>query len=153
MGLLDTLAQLAQQQGNQQSQPVLGDLLKNLLQGKSPDASAPSASPPPSAAAPQADNPVNLDQGLADLLAKLEAGGLGEQIKSWIGTGQNAPVEPSDLGSALGKTTVTRMADQAGVSRDDLLSQLAKALPGIIDSLTADGRVPGQAASDSTRRV
>jgi uncharacterized protein YidB (DUF937 family) len=37
------------------------------------------------------------------------------------------------------------MADKAGCSQQDLLSQLAKALPGIIDKLTQDGRVPTQA--------
>lgn len=158
MGLLDVLAQIAQQ-GNQSQQtgqaPALGDLLKELLQGKAPaDGSAPPAAPqPPGATASEVDPGASLNEGLAELIAKLEAGGLGEQIKSWIGSGQNAPVEPGDLGSALGQNTVARMAEKAGVGHDDLLSQLAKALPGIIDSLTADPRAPSQAANDTTRSV
>jgi uncharacterized protein YidB (DUF937 family) len=37
------------------------------------------------------------------------------------------------------------MADKAGCSQDDLLTQLSKALPGLIDKLTQDGRIPSQA--------
>lgn len=143
MGLLDdALRQLTQ--GNQipQSNPTkpgggLADVLQDLLQGKAPGAQAPApqAAPPPSTGVPD---------GLAGLIAKLEAAGLGDQVKSWVGTGQNQPVEPSDLGAALGKKTVGQMADQCGVQQSDLLSQLAKALPMIIDKLTADGRVPTQ---------
>jgi len=40
--------------------------------------------------------------GLGGLLNKLEQGGLGNQTKSWVGTGQNQPVSPSQLGQALG---------------------------------------------------
>jgi uncharacterized protein YidB (DUF937 family) len=36
------------------------------------------------------------------------------------------------------------MADKAGCSQDDLLTQLSKALPGLIDKLTHDGRIPTQ---------
>src|SRR5215472_16429194 len=40
--------------------------------------------------------------GLGGLLNKLEQGGLGDVTKSWVGPGQNQPVSPSQLGSALG---------------------------------------------------
>lgn len=144
MGLLDdTLRQVAQ---SNQLQPFLANVLQELLRGASPDTTAPASAPsapstasPPSA--PQAST-SEFPNGLADLLAKLEAAGLGDQVKSWVGTGQNAPVEPGDLGSALGAQTITKMADHAGVSQDDLLTQLAKVLPGLVDKLTPDGRFP-----------
>lgn len=149
MGLLDdALRQLTQgnqiPQGNQTPQPGggfggLADVIQDLLQGKAPGSGA---APQP---APQAA-PQPVPDGLAGLIAKLEAAGLGDQVKSWVGTGQNQPVAPSDLGAALGKKTVTQMANQCGVQQDDLLSQLAKALPVIIDKLTVDGRVPTQKA-------
>ena len=135
MGLLDdALRQLTQ--GNQ-TQPGLSEVLQDLLQGKVPASGGQQQQA--QVPQPQAANPGEAG-GLADLIAKLEAGGLGDQVKSWIGNGQNAPVAPQDLGSALGKNTVSNMADKAGVPEDDLLTQLAKALPGIIDKLTSDGR-------------
>ena len=82
--------------------------------------------------------------GLGGLLAQLQAAGLDDVVKSWVGTGQNKPVQPDELGDALGKKAVTQMADKAGCSQDDLLTQLSKALPGLIDKLTHDGRIPTQ---------
>lgn len=140
MGLLDdVLRQITQ---GDQSQAGLADVLQDLLQGKSQVSGTP---PPAPQAAPQPSGSA-APSGLADLIAKLEAAGLGDQVKSWIGTGQNEPVAPSDLGDALGKKTVTQMADKAGVDQSDLLTQLAKALPVIIDKLTVDGRMPDRKA-------
>src|SRR5215468_6872396 len=40
--------------------------------------------------------------GLGGLLDKLQKGGLGDVANSWVGSGQNQPVSPNKLGSALG---------------------------------------------------
>jgi YidB-like protein len=73
--------------------------------------------------------------------------------KSWLGTGQNAPVAPKDLGAALGRENVRQAADQAGIPPDDLLTQLSKALPGLIDRLSPNGRLPNtQEISDMLRK-
>jgi uncharacterized protein YidB (DUF937 family) len=44
----------------------------------------------------------------------------------------------------LGKTTVTELAAKAGVSERELLDMLSKSLPGLVDHLTPQGRVPSQ---------
>ena len=49
---------------------------------------------------------------------------------------------PGQLGSALGQTTVSELARQAGMSEQELLAQLSRVLPGVVDKLTPDGRVP-----------
>ncbi len=148
MGILDdALRQFTQGGGANASQPLVV-VLQELLVGKPQQPGARQASPqreaevPQSSAAPQGGAGAG---GLGGLLAQLQAAGLDDAVKSWIGTGQNKPVQPEDLGDALGKRAVTQMADKAGCSQQDLLSQLAKALPGIIDKLTQDGRVPTQA--------
>jgi len=87
--------------------------------------------------------------GLGALLQQLQSAGLEDAVRSWIGNGENKPVQPDHLGPALGTDAVSQMADKAGCSQDDLLSQLAKALPGLIDTLTNDNRAgspggPGQ---------
>jgi uncharacterized protein YidB (DUF937 family) len=87
------------------------------------------------------------------MLQKLQNSGLDDVIKSWLGTGQNAPVAPKDLGAALGRENVRQAADQAGIPPDDLLTQLSKALPGLIDRLTPNGRLPNtQEISDMLRK-
>jgi uncharacterized protein YidB (DUF937 family) len=80
--------------------------------------------------------------GLGGLLNKLSEAGHDDKVNSWIGTGQNKPIESRQLGTALGPKTVSDLAQQSGLSEQDLLSQLAKSLPGIIDQLTPGGRVP-----------
>jgi len=146
MGLLDdTLKQLTQGGGNA-NQPLVA-VFQELLLGK-PQAGNQTAPPQQQAATPQATPSAGQDPGalggLGGLLAQLQASGLDDVVKSWVGTGQNKPVQPDALGDALGKRTVTQMADKAGCSQDDLLTQLSKALPGLIAKLTQDGRIPSQ---------
>src|SRR5215472_5068737 len=80
--------------------------------------------------------------GLGGLLNKLQQGGLGDQTKSWIGSGQNQPVSPSQLGSALGPNILKTVSQLTGLSEEDLTKQLSQVLPGVVNGLTPNGRVP-----------
>jgi uncharacterized protein YidB (DUF937 family) len=80
--------------------------------------------------------------GLGDLLQKLEQGGLGPAVQSWVGNGQNQPVSPQDLHSALGQEQVQQAAAQTGMGTQELLALLAQNLPAIIDKMTPNGQVP-----------
>jgi uncharacterized protein YidB (DUF937 family) len=46
------------------------------------------------------------------------------------------------LQHALGQDTVEGLARETGMQRDDLLSQLSRLLPEVIDKLTPQGRLP-----------
>ena len=80
--------------------------------------------------------------GLGGLLNKLQQGGLGNETKSWVGSGQNQPVSPGQLGSALGPNVIKTLAQKSGISEDELTKQLSQVLPGIVDKLTPNGRLP-----------
>src|SRR5215469_12070497 len=80
--------------------------------------------------------------GLAGLLEKLQGAGHGEVVKSWVGPGQNQPIEPGQLRSALGQKTVSDVAQQAGLNEQDFLTQLSQNLPQFVDKLTPNGRIP-----------
>lgn len=82
------------------------------------------------------------ETGLDGLIDRFQRGGLGETIESWIGHGDNRPVQPRQLADALGPDTVDALQQRTGLQRDDLLSQLAQALPQVIDRLTPQGRRP-----------
>jgi uncharacterized protein YidB (DUF937 family) len=82
--------------------------------------------------------------GFDGLLERLERGGQGPKAQSWIGHGQNEPIAPHELQNALGDDTVDQLATQTGMPKGDLLSQLSNLLPGVIDRLTPNGRVPEQ---------
>ena len=80
--------------------------------------------------------------GLIGLVARMQQSGLGDVAKSWVGSGDNLPVSPDQLGGVLGHDTVTSMAGQLGMNHGDLLSQLSHMLPQVVDKLTAQGQIP-----------
>ena len=80
--------------------------------------------------------------GVEGLVSSLRAGGLGGVVDSWVSTGTNVPVEPQQLGAALGPDTVNQLSAKTGLSIETLLPLLAAFLPMIIDHLTPDGQVP-----------
>jgi uncharacterized protein YidB (DUF937 family) len=75
-------------------------------------------------------------------LDKLQKGGLGEAANSWVGSGQNQPVSPAQLGSALGPNIVKVLAQSSGLSEEEISKQLSQVLPGVVDKLTPEGRLP-----------
>ena len=82
--------------------------------------------------------------GLADLVASFRQAGLGHVADSWVGTGPNQTVSPDQLRNVLGPDRVRDMAGQAGVEPSDLLSQLSRHLPRVVDGMTPNGRLPDE---------
>jgi uncharacterized protein YidB (DUF937 family) len=80
--------------------------------------------------------------GLGGLLDKLQKGGLENVANSWVGSGQNQPVSPGQLGPALGSDIIKALAQRSGLSEDELTKQLSQVLPGVVDKLTPAGRLP-----------
>ena len=79
---------------------------------------------------------------LNDLLKQFQDNGHTETANSWVSAGPNKQISPGDLASALGADQINTLSSQTGLSRDELLSGLAKQLPDIINQLTPDGRLP-----------
>ncbi len=82
--------------------------------------------------------------GLDGLVQKFTKGGLGDIVSSWVSTGANLPITPEQIQKGLGPTQISQMASQVGLSPEAMSNQLAKILPGVIDKLTPDGKVPAQ---------
>jgi uncharacterized protein YidB (DUF937 family) len=104
----------------------LGDLLKGGLGGLLAGGAAGSV----------------ISGGLGDLLKQFQQNGQGDTANSWVGKGENKPIAPGDLANALGADQIDSLASQTGLPRDDLLSGLSRYLPGVIDHLTPEGRLP-----------
>lgn len=80
--------------------------------------------------------------GLGSLLQQFEKAGLGHVVQSWVGSGQNLPISADQLQQVLGGDQVSAMAQQAGTSHGDLMSQLSQLLPQVVDQLTPQGQMP-----------
>jgi uncharacterized protein YidB (DUF937 family) len=88
------------------------------------------------------DNGQGGGAGLAGLVQQLQQAGLGEQVNSWIGTGQNLPVSAEQLQGAFGSGQMSQMAEKMGLSTGDLGAQLSQMLPQVVDQLTPNGQLP-----------
>jgi len=80
--------------------------------------------------------------GLGSVLGALQSKGLGDVVSSWISTGENKSISPQQLQSALGPEKVSQFAKQAGVSGNEASAALAGMLPGLVDKLSPDGKLP-----------
>jgi uncharacterized protein YidB (DUF937 family) len=80
--------------------------------------------------------------GLGALMQKFQAAGLGEQMNSWVGKGQNLPVSAEQLGSVFGQEQMGQMAERMGLSTGDLGSQMSQMLPQAVDHFTPGGQAP-----------
>jgi len=142
MGAFDDALQKAVPGGNIAT-PIavaVGALLLGRFFGGS---SAPAPAQAPATPAPLPTNvPAgSLVGGLGDLIGKLTSGGV-PQVNSWVGPGANEPVQPGQLGGALGQSTLNELSQKTGMSQQELLAGLAAVLPQLINHLTPNGRVP-----------
>jgi len=81
--------------------------------------------------------------GLQGLVQQFQKSGLGEQVASWVGTGSNLPISGDQIAKAFsGGGQLGQIASKLGISENDAAGGLAGMLPGLIDKLTPDGKVP-----------
>ena len=76
---------------------------------------------------------------LNGLVAALEKGGLGPQVQSWLGNGNNLPITADQLKAVLGNSQVQDFARHLGLPVDETLKLLAQYLPEIVDKASPNG--------------
>jgi uncharacterized protein YidB (DUF937 family) len=80
--------------------------------------------------------------GLQNLISQFDSKGLGDVIGSWVGTGQNKSISPDQLQNVFGSDALGGIASKLGLNVNDLTGQLSNLLPGVVDKLTPEGKVP-----------
>jgi uncharacterized protein YidB (DUF937 family) len=90
-----------------------------------------------------------LSGGLRDLVNTFKQKGHGDVAESWVGRGPNKQIAPSQLEQAIGSDVLETLSQRTGLSREELLSRLAKNLPDAVDKYTPEGRIP--TAADFSR--
>jgi uncharacterized protein YidB (DUF937 family) len=79
--------------------------------------------------------------GLQGLIQQLTQAGLGQQVQSWVSSGQNLPVSAEQITQALGSGKLQDIAKQLGIDHADAAGGLASLLPHVVDHLTPNGAV------------
>ena len=90
-----------------------------------------------------------LSGGLGELVDRFKQAGHGDTTNSWIGTGANKQIAPTDLEQAVGPEVLDTLTKQTGLSRGELLARLSRELPNAVDKYTPQGRLPTE--SDLSR--
>lgn len=91
--------------------------------------------------------------GMEGIFNQLQKGGLDDLLNSWIGTGQNKPMNADQVNDVFGDETLSNVAQQAGVEKAQAQDILSQALPQIIDMLTPNGREGGVQPEVITQRA
>ncbi len=78
---------------------------------------------------------------LGGIMEKMKAGGLGDQLESFLGDGENAEMSEDQVKSAFGEEGLSNVANKLGVDSDTAASQLKDILPGLLDKASSGGNL------------
>jgi len=73
---------------------------------------------------------------LSSIISNVTNGDLGEVISSWIGSGENAPIEADKVSDLIGEEKVEEFAQKLGIDTDTAKDELANVLPNLVDQAT-----------------
>jgi uncharacterized protein YidB (DUF937 family) len=139
---------------------ILGEILKQVLEGAAQQQAPPQRAPQPRQQAPQPPQGMPSANDLTDILTQIFGGGgaqklpdvvrqfeekgMREQVDSWVRTGPNKPVDRRQIEDVFGGRELDELSRRKGIDRDQLAEVLAKYLPRIIDELTPQGQLSGR---------
>lgn len=83
--------------------------------------------------------------GLGDLMDTFRRSGQAETADSWITPGvPTKGLRPDEVEQAIGADNLDELSRRTGLTRDELLQRLSKAIPETVDRMTPDGRFPSE---------
>jgi uncharacterized protein YidB (DUF937 family) len=85
--------------------------------------------------------------GIAGVIQKFEAAGLGGVVQSWLGASSNHPVDGGQVQSILGAGPVGQVAGQLDIPLGEAAGHIAQILPLILDHLSPNGQPPAGGAA------
>ena len=83
-----------------------------------------------------------LSTGLSDLMKSFQQSGHEKTAQSWVDKGPNKAIAPQELERAIGSEKIEWLLKETGMSRQELMTELSRELPTMVDQLTPEGRLP-----------
>jgi uncharacterized protein YidB (DUF937 family) len=81
--------------------------------------------------------------GLAGVVEKFRASGMGDTVNSWIAAGtKNLPITADQVRAALGNEHVVSLASKLGIDPANAAEKIAAMLPQAVDAATPNGVLP-----------
>ena len=88
---------------------------------------------------------IQRNGGVGGLLDQFKQAGHGQQVASWVSTGDNEPIDAQAVGEVVGQDELSRLSQQLGVPSDQVAGGLAQLLPQVVNQLSPAGDVPSDA--------
>ncbi len=76
---------------------------------------------------------------IGSLLGKMQSGGLAEMAASFLGDGENAEMEDSNITDLFGSDKISEFASQLGLSESEAVGGLREAMPQMMDQASSGG--------------
>ena len=83
--------------------------------------------------------------GVQGIVTQLEQQGLGNTVRSWVGTGANHPISADQVHQVFGGA-ISTIAAKLGMTPQELAAKVSQHLPAAIDHLTPGGAIPTKTA-------
>lgn len=83
--------------------------------------------------------------GLGDLMDTFRQSGQADVADSWVTPGvPTKGLRPDEVERAIGAENLDELTRRTGLTREELLQRLSKAIPENVDRMTPDGRFPSE---------
>ena len=83
-----------------------------------------------------------LSGGLGELIDRFKQSGQADTVDSWVSTGPNKQIAPSQVEQAIGPDVLATLSTQTGLSKEEILARLSRELPNAVDKYTPQGHLP-----------
>lgn len=84
----------------------------------------------------------NSDNGgfdIGSILGKMQGGGMADMAQSWLGDGDNAPMDDNQVTEMFGADKISDFASQLGLSNEEAVGGLRDAMPQMVDKASSGG--------------
>jgi uncharacterized protein YidB (DUF937 family) len=76
---------------------------------------------------------------IGSLLGKMQGGGMADMAQSWLGNGDNQPMEDNQVTEMFGADKISEFASRLGMSESDAIGGLRDAMPQMVDQASSGG--------------
>ena len=78
---------------------------------------------------------------IGSLLSKMQGGGMAEMAQSWLGDGENQPMEDNQVSEMFGADKISQFASRLGMSESEAIGGLRDAMPQMVDNASSGGSI------------
>ena len=84
-------------------------------------------------------NDENGGLDIGGILEKMQGGGMADMAQSWLGDGDNQPMEDSNVMDMFGADKISEFASQLGMSESEAVGGLRDAMPEMVNNASSGG--------------